>query len=172
MSQLSMSNAVGALPRLLSNLEHLLREGEKDAEARGIEADIYLNARLAPDMWSLARQVQAAAELAKNAPYRIAGLKPPNYEGYPESFDACYALLERARSDIDAVSASDLDGKEERAFTLEMGPNKIQMEFTGISYLSGFTLPNVYFHITTVYNILRHNGVKLWKRDFFGGILK
>jgi len=172
MSELSMSNAVSALPRLLSNLEHILREGEKDAKERGIEAEVYLNARLAPDMWGLGKQVQTVAELAKNAPYRIAGTNAPSYKGHPESFDACYAVLERARQDIIAVSAEDLDGKESREFTLEMGPQKMKMEFTGISYLSGFTLPNVYFHVATVYNILRHNGVKLGKRDFFGGVLK
>lgn len=172
MSTLSMSNAVSALPKLLSNLEHVLRLGEANAKERGIDASVFLNARLAPDMWSLARQTQAAAELAKNAPYRIAGLKAPNYEGHPESFEEAYALLERARNDVNAVAAKDLDGKEGREFTLEMGPQKMKMEFTGISYLSGFTLPNVYFHCTTVYNILRHNGVPLGKRDFFGGVLK
>lgn len=172
MSTLSMFNAISALPKLMSDLEHVLREGEKSAAERNIDAEIFLNARLAPDMWSLAKQVQAAAEMAKSAPYRVADLKPPVYEGHPNSFEECYALLERVRTDIKAVSAEDLNGKEGREFTLEMGPNKLKMDFTGISYLSGFTLPNVYFHMTTVYNILRHNGVKLGKRDFFGGILK
>jgi hypothetical protein len=167
-----MYNAVDALPRLLSNLEHVLREAEKNASERGIDETVFMQARLAPDMWSLAQQVQAAAELAKNAPFRIAGLDAPSYEGHPSSFKACYDLLERARTDIKTVSREDLDGKEGREFTLQMGPNKLKMEFTGISYLSGFSLPNVYFHVTTVYNILRHNGVPLGKRDFFGGVLK
>lgn len=172
MSELSMYKAVDALPRLLGNLEHVLKLAEKNAEERGIEPSIFLQARLAPDMWSLAQQVQASAELAKNAPYRIAGQKPPSYEGHPESFEACYAVLERARTDIKAVPREDLDRKEGREFTLKMGPNQLEMNFTAISYLSGFTLPNVYFHVTTVYNILRHNGVPLGKRDFFGGVLK
>ncbi len=172
MSTLSMYNAVDALPRLMSNLEHVLRLAQANAKERGIDETVFLQARLAPDMWPLARQVQAAAELAKNAPYRIADIKAPNYEGSPESFEACYAVLARARDDIKAVTADDLNGKEGREFTMEMGPNKIKMDFTGISYLSGFILPNVYFHCTTVYNILRHNGVLLGKRDFFGGVLK
>jgi hypothetical protein len=172
MSMLSMSNAVAALPRLLSNLEHVLKLGEQNAKERNIDETVFLTARLAPDMWPLAKQVQTVAELAKNAPFRIAGLNAPSYEGHPESFDACYAILEQAITDIKSVSAEDLDGKEGREFTLEMGPQKTPMEFTGISYLSGFSLPNIYFHCTTVYNILRHNGVPLGKRDFFGGVLK
>lgn len=168
MSTLSMSNAVSVLPRQLDNLAHLLRKAESNAEERGIDPDVFMNARLAPDMWPLAKQVQTCAELAKNAPYRIAGETPPSYEGHPESFAECYAVLERSKADIAKISSSDLDGQEAREFTLKMGPRG-DVDFTGISYLSGFTIPNVYFHATTVYNILRHNGVPLGKLDFFGG---
>lgn len=167
MSKLSMSNAVSALPNMLSNLEHVLRVGEANAEERGIEADIFLNARLAPDMWPLRKQVATVAALAKNAPYRIADQEPPSYEDDPQTFEDCYDLLAKAKDDIAKVSASDLDGQESREFSLQMGPR--EMDFTGISYLSGFTIPNVYFHMTTIYNILRHNGVPLGKFDFFGG---
>ena len=167
MSTLSMSNAVSALPTMLGNLEHVLRKAEANAQERGIEAEVFLNARLAPDMWPLKKQVQTCAELAKNAPYRIAGSDAPSYEGHPETFEECYALLVKAKADIAKVSASDLDGKESREFSLKMGPR--EMDFTGISYLSGFSVPNIYFHMTTVYNILRHNGVPLGKFDFFGG---
>ena len=168
MSVLSMSNAVSALPRQLDNLAHLLRKAEANAEARGIDPHVFLTARLAPDMWPLAKQVQTCAELAKNAPYRIAGLDAPSYEGHPNSFAECYAVLDRAKADMANVTAADLDGKESREFSVKMGPRS-DMDFTGISYLSGFTLPNVYFHATTVYNILRHNGVPFGKVDFFGG---
>lgn len=167
MSQLSMSNAMSALPTMLGNLEHLLRKAEANAEERGIDAEVFLNARLAPDMWPLKKQVQTCAELAKNAPYRVAGTDAPSYEGQPESFVECYDVLAKAKADIAKVSAADLDGKEGREFSLKMGPR--EMDFTGISYLSGFTVPNVYFHMTTVYNILRHNGVPLGKFDYFGG---
>ncbi len=168
MSTLSMSNAVQALPRLLDNLAHLLRKAEANAAERGIEAEVFLNARLAPDMWPLAKQVQTCAELAKNAPFRIAGIEPPSYEGAPTSFAECHAVLERAKADMATVTSADLDGKESREFSVKMGPRG-EMDFTGISYLSGFTLPNVHFHVTTVYNILRHNGVPLGKVDYFGG---
>ena len=167
MSSLSMSNAVSALPRMLDNLAHFLRKAEANAEERGIAPDVFLTARLAPDMWPLAKQVQTCAELAKNAPYRIAGETPPSYEGHPASFADCYAVIERAKADMAKIVSSDLDGQEAREFTLKMGPRG-DVEFTGISYLSGFTIPNVYFHATTAYNILRHNGVPLGKMDFFG----
>lgn len=167
MSILSMSNAVSALPNMLSNLEHLLRKAEANAEERGIDAEIILNARLAPDMWPLKKQVQTCAELAKNAPYRIAGTDAPSYEGQPETFAECYDVVAKAKADIANVAAADLDGKEGREFSLKMGPR--EMDFTGISYLSGFSVPNIYFHMTTVYNILRHNGVPLGKIDYFGG---
>ena len=168
MSSLSLSNAISALPSILDNLAHILRKAEANAGERGIDPEIFLNARLAPDMWSLAKQVQTCAELAKNAPYRIVGETPPSYEGHPESFADCHAVLDKAKADIAKVSAADLDGQEGREFTVIMGPRG-DVDFTGISYLSGFTLPNVYFHMTTVYNILRHNGVPLGKVDFFGG---
>ncbi|WP_233353553.1 DUF1993 domain-containing protein [Hellea balneolensis] len=167
MSQPTMSNAMSALPNMLGNLEHVLRKAEANAQERCIDAEVILNARLAPDMWPLKKQVQTVAELAKNAPYRVSGKEAPNYEGHPETFEECYAVLAKAKSDIAKVPAADLDGKEAREFSLQMGPR--EMDFTGISYFSGFIIPNTYFHMTTVYNILRHNGVPLGKFDFFGG---
>lgn len=165
--KLSMSNAAQALPRTLDNVAHMLRLAQANADERGIEHEVFLNARLAPDMWPLAKQVQTVAELAKNAPYRIAGQDAPSYEGFPDSFEGCLEVLARAKADIAKVAASDLDGKEGREFSIKMGPR--EMDFTGVSYLSGFTIPNINFHATTIYNILRHNGVPLGKFDYFGG---
>lgn len=167
-STLSMSNAAAAITTALNNLEHILRMGEADAKARNIDLDVMMNMRLTADMWPLKKQAQTVCELAKNAPYRVAGTTPPDYQTTVESFDDAYALIARAKSDIEAVSASDLDGQENYEFTLKMGPR--EMSFTGISYLSGFALPNIYFHMTTAYNILRQNGVPLSKPDFFGGL--
>ena len=107
-----MSNAMSALPTMLDNLEHVLRKAEANIEERGIDADVILNARLAPDMWPLKKQVSTIAALAKNAPYRVADQEPPNYEGGEETFAELYALLERAKKDVAAVSAGDLDGQE------------------------------------------------------------
>jgi len=163
-----MYNAVDALPRLLSNMEHILKKGEADAKKREIDPQVFLNARLAPDMLPLKKQVQIAAELTKNAPYRIAGTDAPDYDTTPETFEEAYELLARARKDCKAVSEADLNGKEGREFSVKMGGK--DREFTGIMYLSGFSIPNVHFHVTTAYNILRHNGVPLGKADYFGGM--
>ena len=170
MSTLSMSNAMSAVPTMLTNLEHVLRKAEANIEERSLDADVILNARLAPDMWPLKKQVSTIAALGKNAPYRVADQEPPNYEGGENTFAELYALLAQAKADIAKVSAADLDGQEDREFSLSMGPR--EMDFTGMSYLSGFTIPNMLFHVTTVYNILRHNGVPLGKIDFFGGAPK
>jgi len=170
MSTLSMSNAVSALPKLLGNLDHILRKGEANAIERGIDPEVYLNARLAPDMHPLYKQVLMVCDLAKMAPYRIAGQTPPVYDDSERTLDELYGLIAKAQKDIAAVKAEDLDGREGNTFTIKLGPAG-DTEFTSIVYLSAFTLPNLYFHITTTYNILRHNGVPLGKFDFFGGSL-
>jgi len=159
--------SVTVLQRLLGNLEHMLQKGEANAKERGIEPDVFLNARLAPDMYPLLKQVQVITSLVKNCPHRMAGTQPPVFEENEESFADLHATIERAREVLNSFAESDINGHEGRTFTVKLGPNEV--EFNGLSYLSGFTLPNVYFHSATVYNILRHNGVPLGKMDFFGG---
>jgi len=132
--------------------------------------DVFLNARLAPDMHPLYKQVLMVCDLAKMAPYRIAGLTPPKYDDSERTLEELYGLIAKAKADITAVTPEQLDGREGETFTIKLGPRG-DTEFTGIVYLSSFTLPNLYFHVTTAYNILRHNGVPLSKFDFFGGSL-
>jgi len=163
------SASVANLDRQLSNLEHILKLGEANALERKIEPSIFLNARLAPDMANLIRQVQIACSMSKNCPHRLVGSTPPVYEDTEESFSDLYALIAKARAELATFKREDIDGKEGRAFSVPMGGKK--MDFVGIEYASGFVLPNVFFHVTTAYNILRHNGVPLGKRDFFGGTL-
>ncbi|MEP3654986.1 MAG: DUF1993 domain-containing protein [Litorimonas sp.] len=170
MTTLSMSNAISVLPKLIGNLEHILKKAEANAEERGIEMDVFLNSRLAPDMHPLYKQVLMVCDLAKMAPYRIAGLTPPTYDDSERSLYELYGLISKAKTDIQAVTADQLDGREGVEFMVKMGPRG-EMPFTGIVYLSAFTLPNLHFHITTAYNILRHNGVPLGKFDYFGGSL-
>ena len=166
----SMSNAVSVLPKLLGNLEHILRKGEANAKERGIDMDVFLNARLAPDMHPLYKQVLMVCDMAKMAPYRIAGLTPPKYDDSERTLEELYGLIAKAKADVTAVTAEQLDGRENETFTIKLGPRG-DTEFTGSVYLSAFTIPNLYFHITTAYNILRNNGVPLGKFDFFGGSL-
>ena len=153
---------------MLGNLEHILKKAAANAEERGIDIDVFLNARLAPDMHPLYKQVLMVCDLAKMAPYRIADQTPPTYDDSERSLEALYGLIKKAQADIQAVPPEQLDGREGVEFTVKMGPRG-EMPFTGIVYLSAFTLPNLHFHITTAYNILRHNGVPLGKFDYFGG---
>ena len=164
---LSLYNALGAVDTALANMEHVLRKGEANAAERSIDPSVFLGARLAPDMFTLIRQVQVGASIAKACPHRIVGSEPPVYEDTEETFDDLYALITKARGELAKFGPDDLNGKELREFSVKMGPTT--RDFTSISYLSGFTLPNVQFHCVTVYNILRHNGVPLGKLDFFGG---
>jgi len=169
MSTLSLYNAsVPGLVRMMDNLEHLLRKGEENARTRDIDSNIYLTSRLAPDMFTLAKQVQVAASLAKACPFRLAGLTPPVYDDIDNaSFEDLYALLNKTRKDMLGVKPEQIDGREAIEFAVKMGAQ--EKKFMGIAYLSGFTIPNVYFHIATTYNILRHIGVPLGKLDYFGG---
>jgi len=166
--QLSMSNAIGAIPLLLSNLEHILRKGEANAKERNIDPEVFLNARLAPDMHPLYKQALMVCDLSKMAPYRIAGLTPPVYDDSERTFEELYGLIAKAKADVAAIKAEDLDGREGYEFTIKLGPRG-DTTFKSIVYLSGFALPNIHFHNTTAYNILRQNGVPLGKIDYFGG---
>lgn len=165
---LSLYNAsIPILDRFMANLDHILRKGEADAKARDIDPSIFLNARLAPDMAHLIRQVQIATSLAKNCPHRVVGSTPPVYEDTEQTFAELYALIAKTRAELATFSPDDLNGLEGKALTVPAGPNT--MDFIGIAYVSSFILPNIFFHVTTAYNILRHNGVPLGKLDYFGG---
>lgn len=166
MPTLSLYTAVvPVLDHRMANLVHILKAGQANAAERKIDEAIFLNARLAPDMASLIGQVQIGTAIAKACPYRIMGQTPPVYDDTEDSFDGLYARIERTRADLAVFTPTDLDGLEDREFEVKMGPDKRM--FTAIRYASGFTLPNVIFHCTTAYNILRHNGVPLGKKDFF-----
>lgn len=167
MSVLSLYNAMGAVDTALNNLDHILKKGAANAQERGIDPSVFLSARLAPDMFTLTGQVFVATSLAKACPHRIVGSEPPVYEDTETTFEDLYARIAKARGELAKFSSADIDGKEAREFSVKMGPNS--RDFTGISYLSGFMIPNIQFHVTTAYNILRHNGVPLSKIDFFGG---
>ena len=168
MTEISLYNAsVKSLDQWLGNLEHILKTAETYAEEKGYKPQALLLAQLFPDMLPLIGQVQVATGIAKACPHRIVGSTPPVYEDTEESFADLYARIAKTRAELATFTPDDINGLEAREFTVKMGPNT--REFTGITYASGFTMPNVYFHITTAYNILRHNGVPLGKLDFFGG---
>ena len=160
-------SSLPTLDRALANMEHVLKKGEANAKERGIEPDVFITARLAPDMQTLAGQVDIATSLIKAVPHRLTGTTPPVYDEPLDTFEALYARIAKARAEIGGYDATQIDPTMTRRFEVPLGPNK--REFVGAEYVHGFILPNVYFHCTTAYNILRHNGVPLGKLDFFGG---
>lgn len=167
--QLSMYHAsVPVFVRMLGNLIAILEKGEHHARERDIDPGVLLNARLFPDMFPLTRQVQIACDIPKRGAARLAGQEPPETADDETDFAA---LIDRVQGTIgylnDLDPAAFRDG-EERAIMLKVGGR--EAHFTGMPFLLNFVLPNLYFHITTAYNILRHNGVELGKRDFLGEV--
>jgi hypothetical protein len=166
----SMSQA--CLPALeigLGALSGVLDKAAAFAAAKKIDPSVLLNTRLAPDMFPLVRQVQIATDLAKNGAARLAGVEPPRYEDKETTIDELKARLAKTIAYIKSVDAKQIDGAADRQLTFPLGPtNKGHMK--GDDYLNHFVLPNVYFHLTTAYAILRHCGVEIGKQDFLGAI--
>lgn len=157
---------VPVLSETLKNLGHVLATAEADAKARDIDPQTLLAARLAPDMLPLSAQVQVASDNGKGIASRLAGVEVPSWADDEETFADLAARIERTRDYLAGFTSDQIDGSEERDVVLKLGGQEVP--FKGMRYLLGFGLPNFFFHVTTAYAILRHNGVPLGKRDFFG----
>lgn len=160
--------SVPVFVRALRNLKHILKKGEAHAVAQNYDAGVLLQLRLYPDMLPLLRQVQIATDSAKNAAARLAGVEALRFEDNENEFAELYARLDRAIEYLETFAPEQIDGSESREIRVPTR-NRGDLEFDGLSYLSGFAVPNVYFHISTAYAILRHNGVPLGKTDFLAG---
>lgn len=158
--------SVPPLVFMLENLGHVLKVAEAHAAEKGIAPGDYLDARLAPDMYPLTKQVQVAADMSKGCGGRLAGVELPKYEDNEASFADLQARLAKTIAFLKGLDAKSFAGAEDKPVTLKF-PN-VEFNFVGSSYLNNFVLPNVYFHITTVYAILRSKGVPLGKGDFMG----
>ncbi len=150
----------------LRALALVLRKGEANAVERKIDPQVFLNARLAPDMLPLTRQVQIATDNAKRGVARLVGREAPVFEDTEASFSELQERIARTTDYLQGITPADVDGSEGRDITFKAGPRELQ--FTGIQYLLHFAMPNFYFHVTTAYDILRHNGVPLGKPNFLG----
>ena len=155
------------LKRTLNNLSHILKKGEEHAAAKEIEPAVFFNARLFPDMFPLSRQVQIATDMSKGAAARLASLEIPKYEDDETSIADLQARIAKTLTFLDSVTPAQFEGSEKRE--IELMVRKQKMVFTGQDYLLSWVMPNVYFHVTTAYDILRHNGVVLGKPDFLRG---
>ena len=155
------------LKHALNNLAHILKKGEEHAEAKSIAPEVFFNARLFPDMFPLSRQVQIATDTSKGAAARLACVEIPSYEDNEATFADLHARIAKTLAFIDSVTPAQFEGAEKRH--VELMVRKQKVEFTGQDYLLKWVMPNVYFHVTTAYDILRHNGVELGKPDFLRG---
>jgi uncharacterized protein len=151
---------------MLRNLSTLLDKAEAHCSAKKIDPSALTSFRLYPDMFPLTRQVQIACDTAKGAVARLAGVDIPKHEDTEQTFADLKARIAKTVDFIESIKAERIDGTEEKEIVLAMRSG--ERRFKGMPYLLGFAYPNFYFHITTAYNILRHNGVELGKLDFLG----
>jgi uncharacterized protein len=167
---MSMSNAsIPVFEIGLSALSALLDKAEAYAEAKRIDPTVLLNARLFPDMFAFTRQVQSACDQAKNGGARLAGVDPPRYEDNEKTIAELRTRIAKTVAFVKTLDAERIDTAADREITFPLGPNN-QGHMRGADYLNHFALPNFYFHLTTAYDILRHCGVEIGKRDFLGTI--
>lgn len=150
----------------LQNLSAILDKGAADAEARKIDPAIFVNGRIAPTMFALSRQVQIACDTAKAGAARLAGVEFPAFEDSETTFDQLKERIAKTIKFLQSIDAAKIDGSEERKITYTQRGK--ESNFIGQPYLLNYLLPNLYFHITATYLILRHNGVDVGKRDFLG----
>jgi hypothetical protein len=160
--------SIPVFTRALGILSAILDKAAAHAEAKKIDPSVFITARLAPDMYSLARQVQAASDAAKSGAARLAGIDVPSFPDTETTFPELQARIAKTVAFLESVSPAQIDGNEERAITLKLRDREVH--FVGQSYLLGFNLPNFYFHVAMAYAILRHNGVEIGKRDYLGGV--
>lgn len=153
--------------RFLNSLSAILDKAAAHCTARNIDQTVLVNARLAPDMLPLSRQIQIASDIVKGGAARLAGTEPPTYEDKEASFDELKARIAKTVAFLQTFTPAQIDGSEAKEIVLKMRSG--EMKFNGQDYLTGFVLPNLFFHVTTAYAILRHNGIELGKKDFLGG---
>ncbi|PBC08868.1 DUF1993 family protein [Mesorhizobium sp. WSM3859] len=158
--------SVGVFSARLKALASVLTAAEQNASERKIDPQVFLTARLAPDMFALARQVQIATDHAKGAPSRLAGREVPKYEDNEASFAELQARIAKTLDHLATFAAADLEASEDRTIELRLGGRETTLP--GLQYLLHVAMPNFYFHVTTAYDILRHNGVPLGKQTFLG----
>ena len=157
--------SVTTLTRALTNLIHVLEKGAAHAEAKKIEPSVLVNARLYPDMFPLAKQVQIASDVSKLGLSRMAQAEAPKWEDNEATFAD---LIERVRKTIAYVQGLKPDQFDDGSRNVTFPAQNQQHTWPGSRYLYQRVLPNVFFHCTTTYNILRHNGVEIGKADFLG----
>jgi len=152
--------------RFLENLSNVLKKGAAHAQAKKIDESVLINARLFPDMFPLSRQVQIACDAAKAGASRLAEIEIPSHLDVETTFAELEERIEKTIAFLKSIKAEQIDGKEE--LKISYVSRGKENNFIGQPYLLNWVLPNLFFHITTAYNILRHNGVEVGKKDYLG----
>ena len=164
---LSMSSAsVPTFVQMLTALSKILDKAAAHCTQKKIDPSVLLNMRLFPDMLPFTKQIQLASDFAKNGAARLSGVEAPKFPDEEKSFDELKARIAKTVDFVNSVKPDKLDGTEDKDITFPVGPQSMTLK--GEAYLVHFALPNFYFHATTAYNILRHCGVEIGKRDFLG----
>jgi hypothetical protein len=150
----------------LKNLRAILQKGLAHAESKKFDAAILANSRLFPDMFPLTRQVQIAADAAKGAAARLAGIPIPKFEDNETTLPDLIARVEKTIAFLESVKPEQMQGADDRV--IELKSPRASHTFSGLVYLRHWAIPNFFFHVTTTYNLLRHNGVEIGKDDYLG----
>jgi hypothetical protein len=161
--------AVASTDKRIAALGSLIETGAEQARAKGFDESVFLATRLMPDMLPLVRQVQIAADFAKNAPSRIAGVEPPKMPDEEKSFADLVERVAKTRAYLATLTPEMFEGRETAEITFPTGPGST-MTLAAVPYLLNFALPNLHFHHVTAYAIMRAAGLSIGKRDFIGGL--
>ena len=159
--------AIAPMARMLTQLDRILAKGEEHAREHSIKPEVLVQARLYPNMLPLVAQIRIATDTAKGAAARLSGAEVPKWADDEHSFADLHARVDKALDYLGTFSARQFEGAASRDIRMKVGSR--ELEFTGADYVTHFVMPNFYFHVTTAYNILRHNGVALGKADYLGG---
>jgi len=163
------SASVPVFKQFLISLKDLLVKAEKFSQQKELDDAVLLQSRLYPDMFPLVRQVQIAADFAKSVSARLAGVEVPSYEDNEQTFAQLQQRLDKTLSFLDTLTAEQFADAADKEIVLRPGTPK-EKRFTGTQYLAQYGLPQFYFHVTTSYALLRHNGVEVGKKDYMGQI--
>ena len=166
---MTISMYQASVPRfanVLGNLSNILDKAQAHVDAKKLDANALLNFRLYPDMFPLSRQVQIACDTANGLVARLAGVEIPVHENNEASFADLKGRIAKTIAFMQSIPAEKIDGTEDKDIVTKRGDK--ETHYKGMQFLLGHAVPNVYFHVTTAYNILRHNGVEIGKRDFLG----
>ena len=168
---MTISMYQASVPRfvnILGNLSSILDKAQAHVDARKLDPDTFVNYRLYPDMLPMKSQVQIACDTAKGLVARLAGLEIPAYEDNEKTLADLKARIAKTIAFIQTVTPQQIDGTEDKEIVVKRRDKETR--YKGMQFLLGHAVPNVYFHVTTAYNILRHNGVEIGKRDYLGNV--